>query len=642
MTQRKSRRSGFIVLLFLSVLLVSCILTPNTTGDTQIDQAPIPESNFPVSDPKSARNAALIYIRDHFGFFVPTTADTWLEKDITPEGIVGSAGTQFTTGNWTISVIYPLTAPESTVFTIIMTNPGLQLFWEGQVNAFGRITETSASTDYVEENSVVDSQTVASTPLPSATPRNSTLNFSDDTYRLTFEYPSSWSLSVVPAGQITSTGAFAAKTIKLTKEGITLKIQYKLLWEETELGSGLPPGNLEFRGSVTLLGQEIPQHVVVKDGKDKLVFYGNSVDDLSYHFRLETTSDELPENALNIAEQIAASVTRTGVIFSSPTPTQTPTITPVPSPTSKFDSTRSGSGTGVNENCNIAEFIAHQNLPEGATVPPGAQFIKIWRVQNVGTCTWNSSYSVAYSDGDLMGANESNPFGDEEVGPGELTNLSVSFTAPQEEGEYESYWILNDPSGNWFGWGAGKRGLFEVDIIVAVPDQIYAYDFAWKYCDASWTSGGLVDDEEEVNQLGCPPKSSDGSVILLSSPQMEHRDDDELTLKVHPMETRYGWIRGKYPEFTIQSGDRFKSWVGCMADMNMCAIEFRLYYVDASGTTYILDKWFEKFDGNATQIDIDLSFLAGQNVRFILETVAMTENTDKAHGFWFVPRIERP
>ena len=125
---------------------------------------------------------------------------------------------------------------------------------------------------------------------------------------------------------------------------------------------------------------------------------------------------------------------------------------------------------------------------------------------------------------------------------------------------------------------------------------------------------------------------------------MEHRLDDELTLWVHPYEQQYGSIQGKYPPFTVQAGDRFKAGIGCMADMKGCSIDFQLLYKDAGGVIRTKDEWewFEDYNGKATYLDIDLSFLAGETVEFILNTVTLTDRTNVAHGFWFVPRIERP
>ncbi len=640
----------FLLLLIASMVLGSCTFPfvgeSDTLPDTGIQDQ---ESQIIVDSPHVARNTAMLYIRDHYGLFVPTKDEDWREENITPEGTVGSSAFQFISGNWSTSVIYPLVSLENISYTVLVTNPGIDFAWEGQVDAFGLVTETSSSSGQFGSLSGDSSNR---TPTPTATvtptPGISTLTFTDDTYRLALQYPSNWSIAIIPAGRITPSGGFAAKTLKLTDGDYKLLIQYKLLWEKTEIGQSIPPGTLEVRGGINLLGMEIPKHVLVEDGKEKLIFAGESIDDITYHIRLEDNLDSsgnyenfsIPASVQDEVDQIVSSIVRTGGFFPSPTPTF------VPTPTAKFDSSKSGVGQGssVNENCNKATFISDVTVPKGSVLPPGVRFTKTWKLQNTGTCTWETSYSVVYSDGDILGAAESNAL-QATVEPGEMGDISVEFTAPEDEGTYTSYWVMHDNEGFWFGIGENKRGLLPVEISVVQTSQSFAYDFAFNYCDAKWYVFWESEEELQSSKLNCPGGSASGGfVTLLATPNMEHRLDDELTLWVHPYEQRYAYIQGKYPAFTVQAGDRFKAGIGCMADMKGCSIDFQLLYKDASGEIKTKDEWewFEDYNEQATYLDIDLSFLAGETVEFILRTVALTENTHVAHGFWFVPRIERP
>ncbi len=635
-----------IIMILTGILVISGCKFPFSGGaDTETDAS---DAMTMIDSPQAARDVGMVYIRDHFGLFVPTKEGAWSEASITPEGVVGSSAYQYTSGDWSISVIFPIVALENTIYTLLVTNHAMDFAWEGQVDAFGQISEVS-STTHLKENQISETMTPTPTLLPSATltPRSTTLTFTDDTYRLSFNYPSEWSLTVASAGSITSTGGFASKTVKLSRGETTLNIQYKFLWENTELGASLPDGEIEVRGFATLLEQEIPKHVLVQDGKDKIVFFGDSIDDISYHFHLETRGAELSPEAQEIASQVSQAVQRTGDIIPSPTPTLTPTITPSPTPTSALDYSKSGVGAGstVDLNCNMADFVAHVTVSEGAGIPPGAQFTKTWRLKNIGTCVWTTSYSIAYSDGDLMGAKETTAL-TEEASPGETGDISVVFTAPDEVGTYTGYWVLHDSQGYWFGLGETKRGLIPIEINVVKPDEAFAYDFALNYCDATWKSFWESDGETKSTTIACPGSTTSGQgfVTLVVDPNMEHRQDDERTLWVHPYEQRYAWIQGTFPELVVQNGDRFKAAVGCMADMAGCSLDFQLLYKDSDGDiqTKADWEWEETFDGEATYISIDLSSLAGETVQFILKTVATTQNTDVAHGFWFVPRIDRP
>ncbi len=651
MAVSRLKRLYFLLLLIGVLILGSCTLPFFGESDAGVDTGILDnQPQISIDTPQAARNAAMLYIRDHYGLFVPTKNEAWNEEDITPQGMVGSSAYQYIAGNWSASVIFPLVPVNEIIYTVLITNEGINFAWEGVVEAFGQVSETSSTTGHL---SAQHSDEIAQTPTPTATstptPGITTLTYTDDTYRLALQYPSNWTITFTPPGRVTQSGGFAAKTLRLVYADYKLLIQYKFLWENTEIGESIPPGTLEVRGSLSLLGLDIPKHVIVEDGKDKLIFAGESIDDITYHIRLEDnlidTGDyanfTIPANILDEVEQIISSIVRTGDIFPSPTPT------PVPSPTSKFDSSKSGVGEGstVSENCNKAIFISDVTVPEGAAIPPGVKFTKVWRLQNTGICTWDTNYSVAYSDGDLLGAAESNPL-KETVEPNELGNVSVVFTAPENEGTYESYWILNDSQGYWFGTGENKRGLLPLKFNVAQPAQTFAYDFAINYCDAEWKVYWEIDGVTQESELECSGSTAPGSgfVTLLVTPNMEHRLDDELTLWVHPYEQQYGSIQGKYPPFTVQAGDRFKAGIGCMADMKGCSIDFQLLYKDAGGVIRTKDEWewFEDYNGKATYLDIDLSFLAGETVEFILNTVTLTDRTNVAHGFWFVPRIERP
>src|ERR1043165_7998784 len=41
--------------------------------------------------------------------------------------------------------------------------------------------------------------------------------------------------------------------------------------------------------------------------------------------------------------------------------------------------------------CDSAAFVSDVTYPDASNVPLGGAFTKIWRLQNTGTCTWNTS-----------------------------------------------------------------------------------------------------------------------------------------------------------------------------------------------------------------------------------------------------------
>ncbi|MEA3351079.1 MAG: NBR1-Ig-like domain-containing protein [Chloroflexota bacterium] len=517
------------------------------------------------------------------------------------------------------------------------------------------VTSTQSLSQGKKTLSPTASQTITSTLTPSSSPEPSSIPFMDNSYRLNLHYPNSWSLFVAPAGRSTGNG-FASKTLQFSKGNIRLLIQYKFKWENTVLGGSMPPGDLKVRGMVNFLDQEIPQHVIVAEGKDKYVFYGGSSEDLDFHIRIESTLINIDSSSIDIPQEVQdetaaviASIARTGEIFKSPTPTLTPSITPIPSATSRFAASKSGSGAGSEavEGCNQAKYIDNVIPGERAIIPPGAKFTSTWRIMNVGDCVWTTGYSLVFSSGDFSGDVESVPL-PKDVLPGETVNISVDFTAPTTGGHYQSHWVFHDSAGYWFGLGEKGSGFITADIIVAEPEEYYPYDFALDYCDAIWEGHVIEKDEngDEVDtavEIECPGggSSSDGSVILMAYPKIELRNENQLTLQVHPYAAKNGWIEGTYPEYEVLAGDHFLTWVGCMQDTPKCSLVFQLNYEDEAGKVHNLGEWFEHFDGKVTVIDYDLSSLVGQKVNFILKTIGNTHNHDAAQGFWFVPRIDR-
>ena len=125
------------------------------------------------------------------------------------------------------------------------------------------------------------------------------------------------------------------------------------------------------------------------------------------------------------------------------TPEQAPTFAPptAPGPVS------SGSG----DPCLLANLIS-EDIPDGTIMQPGETFFKTWRLQNNGTCTWNSAYKIIYWSGDLMGGLLEYQF-PEVVAPGESVDVTLYLKAPTANGNYSSYWKLQSEWGGQFGVG---------------------------------------------------------------------------------------------------------------------------------------------------------------------------------------------
>jgi len=104
-------------------------------------------------------------------------------------------------------------------------------------------------------------------------------------------------------------------------------------------------------------------------------------------------------------------------------------------------------------------------IPDGTILKAGETFVKTWRLQNVGSCTWTRLYALTFFSGNSLNAKQTNTLS-QEVEPGEVVDLSVSMQAPQNPGTYQSNWMLSDPGGELFGIGRNGDAPFWVKIEV--------------------------------------------------------------------------------------------------------------------------------------------------------------------------------
>jgi hypothetical protein len=80
---------------------------------------------------------------------------------------------------------------------------------------------------------------------------------------------------------------------------------------------------------------------------------------------------------------------------------------------------------------------------------PGSNFIKVWRIQNIGTCPWEPGTIWTFSNGNQMGTSDSVPA--PSIAPGETADVSVSLIAPASPGDYTGNWQLLRPNGQMVG-----------------------------------------------------------------------------------------------------------------------------------------------------------------------------------------------
>jgi hypothetical protein len=139
-------------------------------------------------------------------------------------------------------------------------------------------------------------------------------------------------------------------------------------------------------------------------------------------------------------EDALAQPTATWTMIPSNTPQTVPSNTPIPTK----------EPTQAEAACDVAEFVTDVTISDGTAFQPGEIFTKTWRFKNNGSCAWTSGYSIIFLSGDSMEGPASQSLTTGVVEYGDVVDISVELTAPDNPGEYTGYWGLRNASGVTF------------------------------------------------------------------------------------------------------------------------------------------------------------------------------------------------
>ena len=139
------------------------------------------------------------------------------------------------------------------------------------------------------------------------------------------------------------------------------------------------------------------------------------------------------------ADFVRTMAAQTAAALATQAATQTPTSQ------STAVSTQSPPQTGADR----AAFVADVTIPDNTVLAPGTAFTKTWKLQNTGTSTWTTSYSLEFISGEDMGTVKSVSISTS-VAPGAQIDVSVAMKAPGNNGNYQSWWKMKNASGQFF------------------------------------------------------------------------------------------------------------------------------------------------------------------------------------------------
>ncbi len=331
-------------------------------------------------------------------------------------------------------------------------------------------------------------------------------------------------------------------------------------------------------------------------------------------------------------EMLTAAVQVEGVTQTAPTGTYTPAATLAVTP--KAEATTAGTAQPL---CNKVGKVVDVTVPDLTVFLPNWQFVKTWRLENAGTCTWTPSYKLVFNSGNPMSAPKTVAL-TQMVKPGETVDVAVNLISPSEKGDYISYWTMSDYNGAPFGTGAKGNGVFWVKVEV-VERLKEPFPMHLNYCDAEWTSS-------KGKLTGCPMGKDDfvnGSLGFTNSPFDESGRErrDQNSLVVVPSEGKDGFVKAVFPPYFVQVGDRLTTTVGCLHEAQDCNVTFKLGYLDEKGIYRdLVDPMRQTYDGGMKEINLVLGKVKNQMVRFVLWVENNGSSADD-RAVWIYPTVWR-
>jgi hypothetical protein len=359
---------------------------------------------------------------------------------------------------------------------------------------------------------------------------------------------------------------------------------------------------------------------------------------------------EAPVNLLYTAaaQTVAVQLTRINQtpvgISTFPAGTASPTVlqTIQPSlnaPTATVSPTSNDTSNG--DPCDAVKFIEDITVPDNTELNPGASFLKTWRLQNTGSCTWTPAYSIVYEGDNVLNAPATAQLTTQNVPPGGLVDVSLTLTAPTTAGVYRQDFKLSNPSGLRFGLGDANKPFWAQIKVVASTG--IAYDFLANASQAEWVSGTGTTLDTPV-AFDAADDNPNGVAKIKQNMTLENGASSGKILLTYPKHDPQGIIAGTYPAYRVQNGDKLKARVGFIANPDgSCGtgqVKFQILYLDA-GSVYSLVERSKSCNGILSPIEIPLSTLEGKEIHFIFMVKVDNNHEQDAWAIWNSPLIER-
>lgn len=150
------------------------------------------------------------------------------------------------------------------------------------------------------------------------------------------------------------------------------------------------------------------------------------------------------------------------------------TVTSTSSGPAAIPTATAPTGNTSDTNCYKASYESETAPFDYSKFPVDSGFNKMWKVKNIGTCTWTENFSLvliaAYKDGQLTGEAFGNPpvifpVFHRTIIPNDYAWVSINMKTPSEPGIYAMYYKFQTEDGKIFGiWGQGTEGSLWIKI----------------------------------------------------------------------------------------------------------------------------------------------------------------------------------
>lgn len=191
----------------------------------------------------------------------------------------------------------------------------------------------------------------------------------------------------------------------------------------------------------------------------------------------QATSAQNTEMQTAIASTLAAMQTQIFANANQPAATNAPTVVaptataaPTTLPTATVQATTASTPVKATQAAAVlgpslrVGHVEDLNIPDGTFVDINLDFIKIWRIKNVGTATWAADTKVIPTDYNPLNAS-AYTLG-QVVSPGQTVEIHMLLKAPETAGHtYKAKFMLETANGTKFGIGSNFDQPFWVEII---------------------------------------------------------------------------------------------------------------------------------------------------------------------------------